>query len=321
MLKENPEREREMKTDYSITFWAILANIIWATAVLTAKIGFGYLGPCTLIGFRLCIAGTILFIISGNLIENLKTIRNQFAKIALISFFQSFITFLAIYFGLTMLSGAMATIVLGFEPAICAILAHLLMKNDRLTKTKVVGIIVSVIGIVAISLSTQPWTPMGLKQFFGILLIMLGVASAGIGNILILKDRSRLDFKTLNAAQSLISAVPILIFGLIAEQNRFEWADPVFYIVIGWVALISILASTIWMYLLKVKKAKVSYINLWGFLNPVVGTVLCIFLLPNESFSWVTGVGIVVVVASLILLTASEKENAHRTDEKGEISG
>lgn len=298
-----------MKNNRSITVLAILANLVWATAVLTAKTGFNFLGPCTLAGSRLLISGIFILLISGSVLLNLKAILKHLKELSIISFFQSFLTFIFIYTGLTFVSGAIAAIVLGFEPAICAFLAHVILKNDKLTKNKLISIIISLIGVIVIGLSTKPWTPLGMKPFIGIIFIVIGIASSGIGNILILTNNSKIDYKVLNGSQSLISAIPLLAIGWIFEKNNFALSNASFIVMMIWISSISIIASNIWAYLLKVKRAKVSYINLWGFLNPVFGTLLCILLLPNETFNLTTLIGILVVILSLIfLLRSNEKE-------------
>ena len=304
-----------MKKDHSVTLLAIAANLVWATAVLTAKTGFHFLGPCTLAGTRLLVSGIIIILISGNLLVNLKAIAGHMKELSVISFFQSFLTFLFIYSGLTMVSGAIATIVLGFEPAVCALLAHGIMKNDKLSRNKMISIAISLAGIVLISLSTKPWTPMGLKPFFGIILIILGTAASGIGNILISGSKAKIDYRALNGAQTLISALPFLVIGLLFEKNSFAVTDIAFLTVMTWVSLISTISSNIWTYLPKVKKAKVSYINMWGFINPVFGTLLCVFFLPNEKFSFITLIGIVFVVLSLVFLVRSNDKKVYLANE------
>lgn len=304
-----------MKNNISITLLAILANIVWATAVLTAKLGFNFLGPCSLAGVRLLISGLFILLISGNILININTIVKHIKELSLISLFQSFFTFLFIYIGLTFVSGSIATIVLGFEPAICALLAHVILKNDKLSKNKIISITISLIGITLISLTTKPWTPLGIKPFIGIILIIIGIASSGIGNILILTNKSKIDYKLLNASQSLLSAIPFLLIGFLFEKNNFAITNISFIIMIIWISLISIISSNIWTYLLKVKKAKVSYINMWGFLNPVVGTVLCLLFIPNEHFSLITIIGIFTVLVSLIFLFKSKEKKVYIVNE------
>lgn len=304
-----------MKYNYSITFLAITAQIIWATAVLTAKFGFTYLGPCSLAGIRLLISGVIIILITGSIRSSILTIAKHIKEIALISLFQSFLTFYLIYTGMMYVSGAITTIVLGFEPAICTLLAHIILKNDRLSKNKLLSIILSLGGIAAISLTTRPWTEFGFKPFVGIILITLGIAASGIGNILILANKSEIDYRVLNGGQLLVSAVPFIIIGLFFEVNNFAVTEYPFLISVIWVTMISVISSNIWAYLLKVKKAKVSYINMWGFLNPVAGTVLCIIFLPGETFSYVTVAGICVVIVSLILLYKSDHNKVYMVNE------
>jgi len=67
-------------------------------------------------------------------------------------------------------------------------------------------------------------------------------------------------------------------------------------------------AFSIWFKLLQRPGVKVSELNLWKFIIPVVGAILSWLLVPNESPEWLTISGMVIITISLIMFYRSSKE-------------
>ena len=63
-----------------------------------------------------------------------------------------------------------------------------------------------------------------------------------------------------------------------------------------------------WFKLLQRPGVKVSELNLWKFINPVVGAVLSWLLIPNENPEWLTISGMIIITGSLIVFYKSSTE-------------
>ncbi len=284
-----------------IILLAIIANVIWSTAFFTAKIALSTgCGPWTLAGLRSVAAGIILLIWNRNIARDLAQIRRHFAQIALIALFQTFLAFLLIYYGLNLVQGAVAAIVIGTGPVLSAVLAHLFLKNDRLTPKSLIALALGFFGVLLLSLTAKPWTPEGLVSLGGIGLILAGVLCGSYTNILIVRAHSGLNFLALNYAQMLLGGIPLLAMGLLLEKAPQNFRPAVFIPALAWLVMISAVPTTIWAYLLKVRKAKISEINLWVFIAPVLGALLSWAILPGENPTTGAVAGMALIGFSLI---------------------
>ena len=72
-----------------------------------------------------------------------------------------------------------------------------------------------------------------------------------------------------------------------------------FFIALLWLAGVSAIAFSIWFSLLKY--VSVSWLNMWKFLIPIFGAALSWVLLPNESPTAITLVGMSCVTAAVLL--------------------
>ena len=58
---------------------------------------------------------------------------------------------------------------------------------------------------------------------------------------------------------------------------------------------------------------KVSELNLWKFIIPIVGAILSWLLVPGEKPEWLTITGMIIITSSLVLFFRSSKEAANQT--------
>ena len=67
-------------------------------------------------------------------------------------------------------------------------------------------------------------------------------------------------------------------------------------------------AFSIWFILIQRPGVKVSELNLWKFIIPVVGAILSWILVPDEDPEWLTISGMIIITLSLIMFYRSTKE-------------
>ena len=76
---------------------------------------------------------------------------------------------------------------------------------------------------------------------------------------------------------------------------------PEYWLVLLWLAFMAAFAFSLWFKLLQRPGVKVSEINLWKFIIPVVGAILSWILVPGERPDWLTVAGMFIITFSLIL--------------------
>ncbi len=195
--------------------------------------------------------------------------------------------------------GAEAAIMICGGPLASALMAHLLMHDDKMRRRTLVGIGFGMGGIALISLAAKPWDPVGIKEFFGLMLLLSGAFVSAIGNIVVAKRKGGLNPITLNSAQMLIGGPVLLLIALPFEGPPNFALPPVFYGQLLWLAIISATAFGIWFHLLG--SVKVSKLNLWKFIIPLGGATLSWILLPSESPTLPALAGMALIIAGLVI--------------------
>ena len=100
----------------------------------------------------------------------------------------------------------------------------------------------------------------------------------------------------------------LLITALIFEPNTLHAPPLEFYIALIWLALIPAAGFSIWYYLLEQEGVKVSEINIWKFIIPIIGSALSWILLKNEQPRWQEIVGILIITTAIIVLQYTPKK-------------
>lgn len=278
---------------------AILACLLWSSSFVTVKHALEYQTPLTLAGQRFLLAGLIQLPLCGSLLAPFRMIRKEFITVLLVSIFHTIFLYGTFFIGMQWVHGAEAAVMIGGGPLASALLAHLLMKDDRMQRRTLISIAFGMAGILLISLATKPWNPVGLKEFFGLILLLSGAFVSALGNIVVAKRKGGLNPIVLNSAQMLIGGPILLLIALPFEGLPNFALPPVFYGQLLWLAIISAVAFAIWFHLLS--KIKVSKLNLWKFLIPLSGAALSWIFMPDESPTLPTLTGMVLIITGIIV--------------------
>lgn len=278
---------------------AILACLLWSTAFVTVKHALEYQTPLTLAGMRFVLAGLIQIPFCRHWLAPLQLMRKEFATVLLVSLFHTVYLYATFFIAMSWLPGAEGAITMGAGPLCAALVAHWLTHDDKLERRTLVSIAFGMTGVAVISLASKPWNPVGLKEFCGMLLLLSGSVVSAVGNVLIAKRKGGLPPVALNSAQMLIGGFVLLLIALPCEGIPNLALPAVFYGQLLWLATISAVAFAIWFHLLG--RMKVSRLNLWKFLIPLSGAALSWFLLPDESPSAASLIGMVLIVTGIVV--------------------
>jgi drug/metabolite transporter (DMT)-like permease len=83
-----------------------------------------------------------------------------------------------------------------------------------------------------------------------------------------------------------------------------------------WLSFMAAAAFSIWFRLLQRPGVKVSELNLFKFIIPVVGAILSWMLVPDEEPEWITVTGMIIITFSLIMFYRSSGATVENTMEK-----
>ncbi len=294
------------KNSWSYYALASTAILLWGSAFAGAKIGFEYMPPMMLSGVRFSFAGLLLlpmiFLIKINLKEQ---IAQHWRFMAIFGFVQSFLQYGLFYMGLDLVPGAVAAIIIGAGPLFVSVMAHLTLNDDRFDLRKTTAILLGVAGVISISLTGEKIATSE-HFYWGVALLLSSNLIGSYTNIMVVKHRAKGELSPvlLTMASNLSGGVMLFVVSLFVEPTEaLHTALPLeFYVAITWLAIIPAAGFSIWYYLLSLPGVKVSELNIFKFMLPIVGVLLSWALLPNESPSWGTIRGMIIITSAVVVL-------------------
>jgi len=294
---------------YNTALLAILTCLLWSTAFAGVKIGLRYATPLQFAGTRFFISG--LLVLPVAIRNNPGYFRILFANLRLIllfAFLQTFLQYTLFYTGINMIPSAIAAVVIGSQPLFIALVAHFLMPDDRMTWTKTLIILFGILGVVLVSFGKDPESVTGHIALLGILM-MLGInLLSGFTNVLVASETAMIPPLVISSASMVIGGAALFLFSIPFEGIILDPKPLPYYVSLSWLSLLSAVAISIWITLLKRPGTVVSDLNLWKFLIPLFGSMLSWILLPTESPELITVSGMIVIASSLVILNLSARK-------------
>lgn len=280
---------------------AIIACILWGSAFAAAKIGFEYMEPMRLSGVRFTLAGIMLFPILFFRKISLKETFIHWKFILFFAFLQSFLQYGLFFMGLNKVPAAISAVIVGAGPLFVAIMAHLFMKNDQITRRKTLSILLGLSGVVFISLTKGDFGGSGKEFYIGVALLIVSNIIGGSTNIFVAKYKGKIHPIALTAFANFFGGLLLFCCSLLVEESKGLGYPTDFWLALIWLAFIPAAGFSIWYTQLQKPSVKVSELNMWKFIIPITGAVLSWILLPNETPNIYSVSGIVIITTALLL--------------------
>lgn len=289
---------------------AILSCLLWSTAFAGVKIGLEYTTPLQFAGTRFFISGLMVLPLALRLNPSyFRIVWDHRKLILLFAFLQTFLQYTMFYTGINMIPAAVAAIVIGSQPLFIALVAHFMMPGDRMTMRKTMVILFGILGVVLVSFGKDPESVTGKVAILGILL-MLGInVLSGFTNVLVASEKGRIPPLVISSASMIMGGAALFLFSVPIEGLHMEPKPVPYYLSLGWLSILSAVAISVWITLLKRPGMVVSDLNLWKFLIPVFGAILSWILLPAEKPLPVIITGMVIIASSLVILNLLHNKN------------
>ena len=291
-------------------FLIILCCVLWGSAFAGAKIGFEYVPPIFLSGIRFTLAGLLL--VPALIIKNrggFWALFKHWKYMLLFGFIQTFMQYGIFFLGLNEVPGAIASIVVGAGPIFVMILAHFTMSDDKFSVRKILSSLLGFAGIIFITFAKDDTQVESPNFIFGISMLILSNFVGASTNIIAMKKKSLgVSPMALTSFANFSGGVMLLIASFCFEPISNIAPPPIeFYFAVVWLALIPAVGFSVWYYLLGQDGVKVSELNMWKFIIPIVGSILSWLLVKGEQPTWQELVGIVIISTSILVLQYTPK--------------
>ena len=264
---------------------ATLCCLLWGSAYPSVKIGYvlfdiNTIGAQVLFaGYRFTLAGILTWIITSLYYKKIVVPRkNEWGNMISLGLVQTTLQYIFFYIGLANTTGVKASIINATSTFFVILFAHLILKNEKITRTKVFGCVLGMAGVIIIQLKGGQ-----IDSSFSLVgdgfLFLVCIVSA-LGAVMTRIYTQKIDAMILTAYQLMIGGVVLTVVGLIMGGTITQITIPGLLLLI-YLAVLSAAAFTIWTML--IKHNPVGVVAIYGFMIPVFGVMLSgIFL--GEAF-------------------------------------
>ena len=292
-----------MKPQHWFVF--LLLGAIWSSSFMWIKIAVQEVGPITLVAFRVLFG--LLFGIVVILIQRVSLSRSfkEWGPLLLLGITNVAIPFFLISWGEQSIDSAVAAILDATVPLFTILIAHFLLRDDKMTVPKVLGLLIGFVGVV-ILMSKD------IGASFGSVLGQLAVVLACIfysGSAVFARKTTENTPGILRSAGPLISSTMIMWPAALLVERPFQ----IPHLAVTWVALLFLgvlgsgLAFVLAYYLIhEIGPTRTSMVT---YLFPIGGVILGVIFL-NEKLSWQLVAGTVLVLISLAVVNWKPKSTS-----------
>ncbi|OFX40001.1 MAG: hypothetical protein A2X05_13225 [Bacteroidetes bacterium GWE2_41_25] len=288
-------------------FWAIIACLLWSTAYASIKIGLQYDEPFHFSGLRFIISGLLILPFTVKPSVYIKMIKEYWKVVALVTLLQTLINYSLFYHGLNLVPGAIGAVIVGSQPLVTAIVASMMHSDDHLTRKKVATVISGLAGVILISAGRQVFRFGTAIELVGIIMILGANAALSVSNVIVSLKSKGLNPLVLSSSSLFTGGVILYLVSIPTEGTPTLPLPAEYWMVLAWLSIMAAVAFSIWFKLLQRPGVRVSELNLWKFIIPVVGAILSWLIVPDEKPEWITVTGMIIIISSLVLFNTNFK--------------
>jgi len=266
---------------------AMISCFLWGSAFPFIKIGYRLFDISSddistqilFAGIRFFLAGIIAVII-GSVIQKriLFPGKGSAGNIFKLSLLQTVAQYVLFYIGLARTTGVRASIVEGTNVFVAIAVASLLFKQERFTARKITGCAIGFLGVILVNISGT--TNVVGNFFIGDLCVFLSTFAYAFSSVLLKEYSKTEDPVVLSGYQFVMGGVVMIITG-VAMGGRISTVNGMGIAVLCYLGFVSAAAYSLWGILMK--HNPISKVAVFGFMTPVFGVILSVFLLGEGS--------------------------------------
>ena len=299
--------EEKLQKPMMVCLLALLCCALWGSAFPCVKIGYELLhiqdvgSQILFAGYRFFLAGIFTFVIGSVMERKLLTVKRASVKyVAAQGVLQTAMQYFFFYVGLANTTGAKGSVINASNAFISIIAAAVLIRTEKITWKKAVGCAIEFAGVIVINLSPGAWGD-GF-HLLGEGMIFMSALCYGISSVTLKMISDRESPVTITAYQLLIGGAILVISGIVSggSVTGFTWKSS---LLLGYMALLSTVAFSIWSLLLKYNS--VGKVTIYGFSIPVFGVALSALFLGENILSWQTVIALIMVSVGIIIVNKS----------------
>jgi drug/metabolite transporter (DMT)-like permease len=284
--------------------WLILCGI-WGSTWLFIKLGLADLPPLTFAAIRFVFASVILALLILARGVRWPRSRDQWILIAVVGLLQFTLNYGLVFWGEQHIPSGLAAVLQSTFPAFGLVIAHFYLPYERITTTKVLGVLFGVLGVMIIF--SDQLTIAGHMALLGSIALVFSAFFGSYSNVLVKAYGTQIDPQVMAAGQMICGFPPLLVLGIATEGNpfRFHWTARAIISLAYLVIVGSVIAFALYYWL--VRHMEVTKTMLIALVTPVVAVVLGMAVL-QEQLNWRLFAGAACIISGIGLIVLRKRQ-------------
>ncbi len=273
--------------------WLLLLASMWAPSFLFIKIGLQGFPPLTLAAVRLTVAAVLMLAVLRMRGVSLPRDGASWFRFTVMGLTANAFPFAMFSIGETHADSGLAAILNGTTPIFTTIIAHFVLKGERLQMRVVSGILFGFVGVLLIFIPRLRGAALGDSAVLGLVMFALAAASYGVSTVWAKRHLQGYPSFVTPAAQFVTSSAMLLPIAFLFED---PFAIAPAWDAIGAVLILAVFGTVIaylvfYRLLAHVTATWISYVT---YILPPVGLLLGIIFLDEQpgGFAW-AGCGLI----------------------------
>jgi len=270
-------------------------GVVWGSSFFWNKLALQEIGPFTLVAVRLLLG--LVGMLAGIWIRRPKMpeTRREWLMVGLLGLTNTAIPFSLIAWSQQHIDSTVVSILVSSVPIFTVVLAHFLVREERLVPKKFLGVMVGFLGVVV--LFWRGAAAVGVMTLNGQLGVLGAAVCFAISGIIARRETRNLDPLIQSFVSLAVADVFMWVVVMIAEPAFSMPTEPATWGALLWLGVVgSALAYHIYYFLIgEIGPTRTSLI---AYLMPVIGLVLGVLLL-REDFDLQLLAGSVLVLGSI----------------------
>lgn len=282
-------------------FLAIVACMLWSTVYAIIKIGLQFDTPLHFAGLRFIISGLMILPFTIRPAGFISMLRTHWKVVILVTLLQTLMNYIFFYLGMDLVPGALGAVIVGSQPLVTAVVAAVMMRDERLTRRKIATIIAGISGVILISAGRQAFKLGTAAEMLGVVLILFANIATASSNVVVSLKGKGINPLVLSSTSLFTGGIIIYLLSLSFEGLPGGPRPAQYWMALIWLSFVSAFAFSLWYRLLQRPRVKVSELNMWKFIIPVAGAILSWIFAPGENPELLTVTGMIIITISLLL--------------------
>lgn len=288
--------------------YVLALSLMFGTSLVSARIGLGEFSSLDFIGLRMLLS-TIAFLVSFIFFSSRfewPTDPAVWRHGFVLGIIGTAIPMTAFISSLNYLSSGISAVIGTTQPALTVVLAHYLLKDERMTGRVVFGVVTALSGALLLIMLGESGLDTGKANPIGYLLVFVANISSAFGIIYARQYVRDLSAFQITAVRAVVTMLLILPIGLYFGGIDFSAVTRVGYMSLLYSSIISSFAGFI-LSLYIINRFGVTMSVMVSYVIPVVAAITGVLLL-DEKITWGMLAGMAVIIGGISIINSKPAE-------------